>query len=170
MIKPDKIPAYNPRSLYPKPSCERSESRGSEDARPGPVVHGEEEQLLSAQEKQEEEQQLQEQEQGERKENDAPIVEDVKEGDSDNEDDDDDDDGGTEGEHAHTLSRTPPSPLCHIFPEILDLNLEGIDLAVAEMGLFWGFVTARVVRILVLVQMNLLEMQERKGKLEWHLD
>ncbi|URE04066.1 NAC domain [Musa troglodytarum] len=135
MIKPDKIPAYNPRSLYPKPSCERSESRGSEDARPGPVVHGEEEQLLSAQEKQEEEQQLQEQEQGERKENDAPIVEDVKEGDSDNEDDDDDDDGGTE-----------------------------------EMGLFWGFVTARVVRILVLVQMNLLEMQERKGKLEWHLD
>ncbi|URE04067.1 NAC domain [Musa troglodytarum] len=103
MIKPDKIPAYNPRSLYPKPSCERSESRGSEDARPGPVVHGEEEQLLSAQEKQEEEQQLQEQEQGERKENDAPIVEDVKEGDSDNEDDDDDDDGGTEEDLSSQL-------------------------------------------------------------------
>lgn len=70
-------------------------------------------------------------------EDDAPIVEDVKEDDSDNEDDDDDDDdGGTECEHAHTLSRTPSSPLCHIFPEILDLNLDGIDLAAAEMGLF----------------------------------
>lgn len=35
IIKPDNGPAYNPRSLYPKPSCGGPESRGREDARPG---------------------------------------------------------------------------------------------------------------------------------------
>uniref|UniRef100_A0A804J7F9 Uncharacterized protein n=1 Tax=Musa acuminata subsp. malaccensis TaxID=214687 RepID=A0A804J7F9_MUSAM len=133
---------------------------------PGPVVHGEEEQLLSAQEKQEEEeQQLQEQQQGERKEDDAPIVEDVKEDDSDNEDDDDDDDdgGGTEGELAHTLSRTPSSPLCHIFPEILDLNLDGIDLAVAEMVLGM-VVTVYIQTVVMLMDFNTFHAKDKINK------